>query len=812
MACLVEHRESNEIINKDRVHLPSFKMEEEYKFKYTPESHFKHVVKNVQRLRRKEDEERIWMSFVKEQELSNLRFSEKDIHPSIKGINDLLHDNMQDVDRELKRLQEDTLPERNKGICICKSNNRDENTANIKTNSIQNYSPKQKSQIRDRNECDANILIPITQEDNVTNCQDPKAFKKVLRSKTKKSVSDSSIIRKKHYTNQFLRATNHLIENDSDSDMDLSNDKIDTVHIQADPLTIHKILSMQKKISELLNEISFRLSRIPLPDGNNDLKRRQQQTMEFAIRFSRNYLYNLNRLVTSIQRHIGAISTKTRLQHYHRSVTLHRDMIKQKLIAAHQLLIQALNAYCKHIPNSTSEGHSTKLQNVLQIVGNLRDICNKVDISANHFCSGDMNASLVEDDLQADIDTILSKLKLSLECKEQPASHKNIEPTTSLTRTSLQNGKQTNKKNLSSRLSMYSIDVPKTNQRKNTELRGKKHGYQGEKKYKVEDVRNVHSQQFTIPELLYPSPATHTSSSKDTVLIDCTKKANYSKDDDIKTMMDEIPIDSENDSNIEIRSGRSNIVKMEQSKGVQKKSFTEVWKSKSTKDKETDPKVQNVLNDDDLVKKVTTITKEHLSTLVPVISDLMTLISKKKTEVDTQPISETSMGTLMEFLQKHQSPKDFDTKTILTDAGDKCSYFTATSLSEVQKHNNNVQLICMSSVDKTSETKQRDVSCQADETALKILSDTRTPCSITKHKLKLTTSEETKQRTLAYRYNYKKVCQSRPMYSSNTQNKPWDIVAWISDKLIEELIKEVTKDLGVNDLIQKLYDMEFQEF
>lgn len=78
-----------------------------------------------------------------------------------------------------------------------------------------------------------------------------------------------------------------------------------------------------------------------------------------------------------------------------------------------------------------------------------------------------------ENDLQADIDTILSKLKLSLECKEQSTNHKNIEPITTLARTSLQNGKQTSKKNLSSRLSMYSIDVSNTNQRKNTKLRRK---------------------------------------------------------------------------------------------------------------------------------------------------------------------------------------------------------------------------------------------------------------------------------------------------------------------------------------------------
>lgn len=193
-------------------------------------------------------------------------------------------------------------------------------------------------------------------------------------------------MQKKRFANQLLRATNHF-ENNSDSGS--SNNRHDIVCIQSDPVTTQKVLSMQKKIIELLNEISFRLYRIPLPDGDNDLRRRQQQTMEFAIRFSRNYLYDLNRLLVSIQRHMDVISSRTDLKH--RNITFHEDTLKQKLIAVHQLLIQALNAYCKHIPNSVLEGHHTKLQDVLQIICTLRDICNKLEISNNYFCSGDSN-------------------------------------------------------------------------------------------------------------------------------------------------------------------------------------------------------------------------------------------------------------------------------------------------------------------------------------------------------------------------------------------------------------------------------------
>ncbi|XP_015437381.1 PREDICTED: uncharacterized protein LOC107192599 [Dufourea novaeangliae] len=809
MAFIMGSRETNGMNNEDRERFLSFKMNEDYKFKYIPESHFKHVVKSVQRQRCKEDEERIWTSFVQEQELNDLRFQGKDVHPSIESVKYLLQENIQDVDRELKRLQEDALPERNKGICNHKSNNRNGKAPNTELNSKKNNSLKETAQIKDKGIHKANPVIPMLQEDNILNYKDSEESKKVLRSRTKKSVSDPFIIQKKHYTNQLLRATNHF---ESDSDSESSSDRTNTVHVQADPLIIHKIFAMQKKISELLNEISFRLHRIPLPDGDNDLKRRQQQTMEFAIRFSRNYLYNLNRLVTSIQRHIGAVSSRIRLKQCHRSTSFHQDMIKQKLIAAHQLLIQALIAYCKHIPNSTPEGHPTKLQNVLQIVSTLRDICNKIAISANYYCSGDTNTLPVENDVQDNIDAILSKLKLNLDSKHQPMNHKNVESTVTLATTSLQNERRSNKKNLSSRLSMYSIDVPKTKQKKKIDLRRKSHVYQKERKCNVVDTKNIHVQHNSIPELLYPSPVTHTSSSRDTVLIESTKKVNYLKDDDVKTMMDEVPIDSENDSNLEIQTKHSNAMKVEQSKELRKKSFTEMWKSESTNDKEKDIKVQNVSNDDDLVKKVTTITKEHLSTLVPVINDLMTLVSKKQTEVEAQPISETSMETLMGFLQKYQSPKDFDTKACSTECGCNRLHFKSNSISEVQKRDKNVQLICMSSKDKTCRTRQCDASCQADETAINMSSDRRTIRLITRNKLQLTIAKETKQRILAYKNDYKRLCELRPMYSSNTQNKPWDIVAWISDKLVEELIIETTKELPVNDMIEKLYEMEFQEF
>lgn len=794
---MVENRSTNEINNKEREHFLSLEVTKDYSFKYIPESHFKHIVKNVQRHRRKEDEERIWASFVKEQELNNLRFDKKDVDYSIQNIKDLLQENIQNVDRELKRLEEDALPERSKGIQNPKSNVKNE-TIYSKVNNIRNNSSKEKILTKNKDTCKTNVLIPTSQGNNICISKEFEGQKTVFRSKAKKSLSDSTITEKKCYTNQLLRATNHF-ENNSDTDS--SNNKDDIVYVQPDPLTIQKLLSMQKKIAELLDEILFRLCRIPLPDGENDLKRRQQQTLEFAIRFSRNYLYNLNRFVTSIQRHIKAVSSRSGLKQYHKNIAFHQDMIKQKLVAAHQLLMQALTAYCKHIPNSILDGHSTKLQDVLQIVYNLINICDKIEISSYYFCSGDTTIIPLGKNLQDKCDAILAKLKLNLESKYGYANYKNAQSFITTASISLPNKGRLNRKNLSSRLSMYNMDVKisKSNQKRRNYIRRKNYTYQKENGNNTKDSKNLYTQDCSLPEMLYPSPITHTTSSRDVVHIDSMKNINNLKEDDIQTMMEGITIDSENDSNIEIQTKCKPTTNSEpQSVAIRKKGGN--------------IKVENVTDENDLIKKVTTIPKEHLATLVPVINDLITFVSRMQNESEMQPVSETSVETLREFLQKYQSPKDYDTKTTLTKNNYEQSYCNLNGLSEIKKRDENVQFICISSMEKVPKMTQCDASCQVDyEIALKIIDNGKIMNSNIKDTIQLAISEEIELQFLTYRCEYKKFCQSKPMYSSNTQNKPWDIVAWISDKLIEELIIEITEELQMNNIIKKLFEMEFQE-
>lgn len=76
----------------------------------------------------------------------------------------------------------------------------------------------------------------------------------------------------------------------------------------------------------------------------------------------------------------------------------------------------------------------------------------------------------------------------------------------------------------------------------------------------------------------------------------------------------------------------------------------------------------------------------------------------------------------------------------------------------------------------------------------------------------LSISEPVLSSIMDYRNQYQSMLKSNPLYTSNTQNKPWEVVAWIADKLVDELIVELCDDFQMEDVIQKLFELEFQEF
>lgn len=95
-------------------------------FKYVPANRFKYIVKDVRRQRCREEEESIWASFVKQQELNG--YDKSYIQPSVQSIKQLLDEGMREADRELKRLETDILPDTIRKECGKAENDKKKKT------------------------------------------------------------------------------------------------------------------------------------------------------------------------------------------------------------------------------------------------------------------------------------------------------------------------------------------------------------------------------------------------------------------------------------------------------------------------------------------------------------------------------------------------------------------------------------------------------------------------------------------------------------------------------------------------------------
>lgn len=79
-------------------------------------------MKDVRRQRCREEEENVWASFVKQQELNG--YDKNGIQPSIQSIKQLLDEGMKEADKELKKLETDILPDRIRNECGKTGNNQ----------------------------------------------------------------------------------------------------------------------------------------------------------------------------------------------------------------------------------------------------------------------------------------------------------------------------------------------------------------------------------------------------------------------------------------------------------------------------------------------------------------------------------------------------------------------------------------------------------------------------------------------------------------------------------------------------------------
>ncbi|XP_071630043.1 uncharacterized protein [Temnothorax longispinosus] len=779
---------------------------DDFNFKYVPTNRFKYIVKDVRRQRCREEEESVWASFVRQQELNG--YDKNGIQSSVQSIKQLLDEGMREADKELKKLEMDILPDEIRKKYSNKTGNNQKKK--LKVNNIRDSAPKKVPIMKDTGTGSTTLLLTIPEENNAPAYKrrhEPEDFKSYAR----KSRSGHAIPRKRQPSRQLHHASNGVEYNSSPESSARRDDVANgVIYVRPDPFTMHKILTMQRRVCDVLDEITFRLGNISAPDGIKDLQRRQQCVAEFAVRFSRNYLYDLNRYVKDIRRHMCVISPRAIIRPNHRNLGLHMHAIEHKLLAAHQLLLHALVAYCKHIPSSIPKGQPGKLREILQVVLDLKTMCDRLHL--NYFDSGDTDVLSLGKEIESKCNTVLSNLKVHAN-NDLPDTNKT--PSMASFTPNSTNKKRLNRKQLSNRLSMYSMDTkvskniskPKTNY------------HQKDKRYNAINVKRVSNELIT--DQSYPSPITP---SKDTGQTGIRKHRTFAKEEDIKTMMDILPIDSDG-NNFETQERHNNAMLTRRICKVPRKGSGKLQNRKQLETIENIVKNTSTNNDDE---RETAITEDHLSNLVPVIADFMSFISNKQNESETRPAySKTSTKTLMKFLQKYQLPKSMNAKIntstscdICYSGGSECECLkTNRTLTEMRKNGENMQLICVSSIENASKVPRYcDASCQADYESLVELPDFEAKVKEGKlmadslNNIELVVSEEIEMSFLKYRQEYQRSMQSIPMYSSNTQNKPWDIVAWISDKLVDELITEIAKELQIDDVIQKLFELEFQEF
>ncbi|XP_043269507.1 uncharacterized protein [Venturia canescens] len=713
--------------------------------------------------------------------------------PGVSDVKRFLRNNSEEIDQELRRLEEDALPERT---------NRDSKRHSV--NEILIQEPKKTEDIlrdgRTRKIFGSQIPDEDEENDSGSTLERSPVSRLEYSVRSKKSQSEGTLRARSDSGDEFCiltKRTNGNYRKDRNRDFESEREK-KNYELRIHPTIAHKILAVQKKISNLLDEIDFRLKNIPLPDGDRDLSRRQQRVQEFAIRFSRNYLYDLGRQIDDINRHLRAVSPEARFKPSRHGCSLHLQAIELKLISAHQLLLQALTAYCKHIPTSVIKGQPGKIKEILQIVIQLNFICQKINLTRDFFERGDIGPPPLGNDTENRCATILSKLRLSSD-NESQIFNRTVQSTPVERFRNKSREKTDNCKDLEARLSMY-----KSNGRleKGKNVRHRKQVRSCTRDKRLSEIDTTPQRyHLTTPEQAISSPTNNRISEEiPRDILKCTRpKIRLPlKEDEISTMMSILPTDSEAGSSVAISRNSPSTRSTHKGFSMLKEYPPQVSALKDRR--ESSGAVNEIVgSNNELEKKSEPMSAEQLSTLVPVIADLMNLVRNQNQNVEIRPASSDSMQILTEFLKHYRSSQNSEIPSKDVATKSPASFSTTRDTPEMSRNlqnstrKANVQLICLPlQEEKSSEPEKRNLRDENDR-VLKV--DESSLLSLSK-----------------YREAYRDWSQTNPMYTNKSQNKPWDVVSWIADKLVDELIVDVSKEFEMCDVIQKLFELEFKEF
>lgn len=453
----------------------------------------------------------------------------------------------------------------------------------------------------------------------------------------KKSRSDQTL-KNTRLNSKFCHSTDDL-EYDFSPRSDLFNEN-DTIPVHPDPVAVTKILSIQRKMSTVLDSISYELDRIPLPDGDDDFFRRQQRVVEFSTRLSRNYLYDLGRQISDIQRHIKAISPDNKMKLNRRGIILHMQIIEQKLISTHQLLLTALSAYWKHIPSSVLKSHPGKLKDLLQTVVELKNICAEIKLTPDFYCSGDNRNTFLGNETENQCTSIMSKFRPISDNESQVPSHRTRSTTATPSR-----GKKLRNRNrqiaLSNRFSMYTVDMRLG---KSFQPKKARSMFQIPKNRKNNYMSAKHCQSSILPQSNKSSSSIE-KIGKETVANKSSKFNMPLKEDDIETMMETVLSDVDAESCKSIKTNKKN--------KIRDKAHQHVHIQISSK--ESEKRLHKHRTDHVREERLKVGMKKQAcpSSLLPLIGDLLSLVQNG--EDNATSIPSASRDTFYDFLKTCRS-------------------------------------------------------------------------------------------------------------------------------------------------------------
>ncbi|XP_068914504.1 uncharacterized protein [Tenebrio molitor] len=511
-----------------------------------------------------------------------------------------------------------------------------------------------------------------------------------------------------------------------------------------------KFMNLLERSIKLLSNIRVMIEEgIPPPDGEEDHMRRTKRLQEFSSRFSRIYLYPLMRQMDelSMPEKLGAA------------------VVNQKFLYAQQMIFQGLQAYYNHLPSSVGKCGSDKLRSLLDQILYLCQLHGLLKKGPNVENNEFINA--LRNHAELLLEAINNFDLKFVEKKPKP-------------KTSEGNKKKPKMQNKTkSKLSMYAVNA---SLKKDMELRKAveslaKKKFTVKSRYKTASFKHRPPIERQKSTNTVPSKIKFFSRNPSDLLKTSPNKAQI-REDDIKTMVEmeaelEAPPNTGEILN-SIPSSRIQLVQDSDREGVE----------------------------DGKVEKALEVLRKFLEGSADKKTDFLEKIAS---EVDKRK---------EEKPEKSDKPKKKLKDPIVTVTGVK-----------------NAKLICIrddnSVAEADDEYRKKDkeimtdaeVKLRSSETQTDIKDDKRIRSrsavkisrlpKATRKMLKLLPKEYAIT-IIQYKLRYNHFHKHNPMYRKSAHIQPWVLMGQISDEILDYTLQSVTGELEVNEILENLYNAEFQ--